>query len=75
MVSVALFFDRQGPLPRANWSQREQKIARRAAKRVLEGVGDPTTDVLEDGPEITIALRRQCRDEERRKVLEKFLSV
>lgn len=71
---MALFCDGQGPLPRANWTQREHKIARRAAKRMLEGVGDTTTDVMEDGNTI-IALRRQCRDEERRQVLEKYLSV
>lgn len=74
MASVALFCDRQGPLSRENWSQRELKIAKRAARKALDGVGDSATDTLEDGRTI-IAIRRQCRDEERREVLEKFLSV
>lgn len=72
---MALFCDGPMPLPVANWTPRERKIARRAAKRALEGVGDATTDVLADGPEITITLRRQCRDEERRQVLEKYLQI
>ena len=74
MVSVALLSRDLGgrPIPRSEWTKRELKIARRAARQALEGVGDESTDTPEDG-QITHVIRRQCRDEERRQVLEKYL--
>lgn len=75
MVSVALLpRDRVGPIPRSEWTKRELKIARRAARLALEGVGDESTDILEDG-QIALLVRRLCRDEERGQVLEKYLRL
>ena len=75
MVSVALLTEeRGGPLPREEWTSKERQIARRAARAALDGVGDETTDIPEDGRTI-IAIRRQCTDSERRQVLEKYLQA
>lgn len=72
MVSVAILKRPVGPIPRSEWTPQELKWARRAANRTLEGVGDASTDIIEDG-RTTFVIRRQCRDDERRQVLEKYL--
>ena len=75
MVSVALLTrERGGPIPRDEWTRKEAKIARRAARAAIDGVGDTTTDVTEDG-QTTFVIRRQCKHHERRQVLERYLSV
>jgi len=74
MTSVALFdAGKREKIPREMWSKRERTMAKDAARAALAGVGEPATDVWEDTGTI-IVLRRQCRDEERRRVLEKYLS-
>ena len=74
MVSVALLTrERGGPIPREEWTRKEVKIARRAAHAAIDGVDNTTTDMTEDG-QTTFVIRRQCKDPERRKVLEKFFS-
>ena len=74
MVSVALMVRRGGPIPRSMWTQRELKIARRAARHTLYGVGDGSTDLLKDG-DVTLVIRRQCQVNERRRVVEPYLVV
>ena len=72
MVSVALLTrERGGPIPRDEWTAKEEKIASRAANRALRDVGDSSTDIMTSG-DITHIVRRQCVDDERRKVLEKY---
>ncbi len=74
MASVALFNnEKQEQIPRQMWTKREREIAKQAARDAIENVGEINTDAWEDSGTI-IALRRQCRDEERRQVMEKYLS-
>lgn len=65
---------RHGPMIRQDWTQQETKIARRAMKKALEGVGEEKTDERDDG-QVAIIVRRQCKDRERQLVLEKYVSV
>ena len=75
MVSVALFSNfKQEQIHRMNWTKQERKIARSAALSALTDAGDSTTDTWEDSGSI-IALRRRCRDDERRLVVEKYLQT
>ena len=75
MASVALFdADRQEQIPRQLWTKRERKIAKGVATGAIEDVGVSATDVWEDS-ETIIALRRECRDAERRQVLEKYIQA
>ena len=67
MVSVSV-----NGMPRDQWSAQAQALALKVAMRVLEGVGIPETDRHEDG-RVTMIVRRQCTDAERRKVVEKYL--
>ena len=74
MASVALFdAQRQEQIHRELWTKRERAMAKQAARQAIENVGEPGTDIFEDSGSI-IAVRRQCRDEERRRVLESYLS-
>lgn len=54
------------------WPPAAHLVAEKVANRVLDGVGVPTTDVIETG-QITRIVRRQCTDDERRRVVEKYL--
>lgn len=75
MVSVALLTrERGGPIPRHEWNRKEEKIARRAARNAIDGVGEPSTDVPEDG-QVSTVIRRQCTDVERWHVQEKYLQT
>ena len=67
MISVSV-----NGTPIVEWGEGEMRMASRVIERVLEGVGDPSTDVMEGGT-ITVNVRRQCSDEERRKVREPYL--
>lgn len=69
MVSVSV-----NGMMRSAWTDDDEKLAKRVAMKVLEGCGIPSTDHLSDGLVTTIR-RRQCTDDERRKVVEKFLQV
>lgn len=74
MASVALFDAvKQEQIHRELWTKREREIAKTAAREAVQDVGEIGTDAWEDSGSI-IALRRQCRDAERRQVLEKYLS-
>ena len=73
MVSVAIM-DKRGPIAIADWSPWFHKLAERYGAKTLDCVGDATTDAVEIGGTCRI-IRRQCKDDERRKVLEKFLEV
>lgn len=74
MVSVSLWdAQREEKIPRELWTKRERKLARGVAVGALSGVGIDATDAWEDYGTI-ITLRRQCRDDERRRVLE-YLKV
>lgn len=64
--------ERGGPIPRPEWTTREARLARRAMKAALDSVGEPQTDTPEDG-DLTVITRRQCSDDERRQVLERYL--
>lgn len=73
MVSVALLTrEDNGPILRELWTAKELKMARRAARKTLEAVGDKTTDIPEEGS-ITTLIRRRCTDDERKGVVESFL--
>ena len=69
MVSVSV-----NSKPRAAWSINDLAIAHTVASNVLDGIGVPSTDVLSDGL-LTIIVRRQCTDIERKKVVEKYLQA
>lgn len=56
-----------------DWPPAAHAIAEKVATRVLDGVGVPSTDVAEMG-QITRVVRRQCTDDERRRVIEKYLA-
>lgn len=56
----------------AEWPPAAFAIAEKVASRVLDGVGEAATDVVETG-QITRIVRRQCTDDERRRVIEKYL--
>lgn len=74
MVSVA-FIAEDGPLKLWRWTKSQKKLGRQVALAVLEGVGEPSTDIEDDQVTQCYALRRQCNDAERRMVNEKFLQV
>lgn len=57
----------------ADWSPTAHALAEKVAMRVLDGVGVPSTDVVEIAT-ITRVVRRQCTDDERRRVVEKYLT-
>jgi hypothetical protein len=69
MVSVSV----NGML-RAAWSPQAEALAIRVVRRVLEGVGMPSSDRVEQGT-ITMLVRRQCTDAERKLVREPYLNV
>lgn len=69
MVSVSL-----NGRPISSWTSDMTKLANRVAMKVLEGCGIPSTDRLENG-RVTTIVRRQCTDEERRKVREPYLQL
>jgi len=54
------------------WPPAAFGLAEKVARRVLDGVGVQSTDVITTGTWTTI-VRRQCRDDERRQVVEKYL--
>lgn len=68
MVSVSV-----NGLPRSTWTLDVVRLADRVIKRVLEGCGHGP-DRVEDG-HITRIARRECTDDERRRVTEKYLRV
>lgn len=71
---MALFdAEKQEQIHREMWTKREREIAKMAAREAVAEVGESSTDHWEDSGSI-IALRRLCRDGERRQVLEKYLS-
>lgn len=74
MVSVALLVKPFGPIPRPLWPDEQRSMAQRIARDALAGDGIESTDVPDDG-EITFIIRRQCRDDERRRVTEKYLKI
>lgn len=75
MVSVALWdAERREKIHRELWSKREREAVKSIAREALEDVGERSSDIWEDFGSI-LALRRQCRDEERRQVLEKYLQT
>jgi len=67
MVSVSV-----NGLFTAQWSPAVHDVAHRVAQRVLDGIGVPSTDVIEVGT-ITRVVRRLCTDAERSRVVEKYL--
>jgi len=69
MVSVSVNRD-----PVAEWTAQHRMIADRVARRTLDGIGLQSTDTVEMGA-LCLFIRRQCTDQERRRVLEKFLST
>lgn len=75
MATVALLTrERNGPIPRREWTHEEARLAHQAVRAAIAGVGLPETDKTEEG-DITAIIRRQCTDQERRRVLEKYLSI
>lgn len=70
MVSVAII--KSAPIKINDWSAKERKIAFTAAKNALKYMGVESTDVIQDG-DITLAIRRLCKDSERKHVVEKYL--
>ena len=70
MVSVSI---NQKPI--ASWPPTWRPLAERLARKVLEGAGVQSTDTFEWGRMLTLTLRRQCSDIERRRVMERYLSV
>jgi hypothetical protein len=74
MVSVAMWdAERREKVHRELWTKREREAVKRVARDALEAVGERATDAWEDSGSI-LCLRRQCRDEERRQVVEKYLA-
>ncbi|MEE9223090.1 MAG: hypothetical protein V3V40_06495 [Nitrosomonadaceae bacterium] len=71
MVSVALV--KGDPIYIKDWSVKESKIAFTAAKNALKYIGVESTDVIQDG-NITLTIRRLCKDSERKHVVEKYLT-
>ena len=74
MCSVAIL-NMDDTIPIAQWSPKERRVAKRMAISSLEYVGVSSTDAWEDGPICSINVRRQCTDDERRRVNERFLSA
>lgn len=75
MVSVGLWdAERRERIHRELWSKREREAVKSIAREALEDVGERPSDMWEDHGSI-LALRRQCRDSERRQVLEKYLQT
>ena len=68
MVSVSV-----NGWPRSTWTPDVVKLADRVIERVLEGCGTGA-DHIQDGMLTRIA-RRECTDQERRRVTEKYLRV
>ncbi len=68
MVSVSV-----NGWPRSTWTPDVVRLADRVIERVLEGCGHGP-DRVEDG-RITRIARRECTDDERRRVTEKYLRV
>ena len=62
------------PMPRTEWTRKEIKTAKMAARQALESVGEEKTDIHENG-EITYVIRRLCKDSERQLVTENYLSA
>jgi len=72
MVSTALYLkpeDRM--LYRDQWNSKELRLALEACRRALRYVGESHTDIHEDGS-ITAVIRRLCKDDERKRVIEKY---
>lgn len=69
MVSVSV-----NGIRRAAWTPQENALAMRVVRRVLEGVGVPSSDRVEQGI-ITMLVRRQCTDAERKLVREPYLDL
>jgi hypothetical protein len=69
MVSVSV-----NGMPVPEWTPAAHMLAERVAVRVLDGVGLPATDDVQMGM-ITRVVRRQCTDDERRRVVEKYLQT
>jgi len=67
MVSVSV-----NGMPREAWSPQVEALAMRVVRRALEGVGVPSSDRVERGM-VTVLVRRQCTDAERRLVHEPYL--
>jgi len=73
MVSVSLWpteLDR--PMAIDEWTQADRRIAEKIAMRALGRSGVVGSDVESIGT-ITLIVRRQCSDIERRRVVEKYL--
>ncbi len=74
MVSVAVLNRAQTRcLNVSEWSVVQKLLAKQVALEALRGVGDGKTDTPDDDVKITLVLRRQCADDERRQVLEKYV--
>lgn len=74
MVSVAVLdFTRTRVLSVAEWSIVQKLLVKQVASEVLRGVGLTATDTPDKDVSITHVLRRQCTDDERRRVLEKYV--
>lgn len=68
MVSVSI-----NQTPIAAWPPAWRPLAERLARKVLDGAGVPATDVIQWGAALCLTVRRQCSDDERRLVVEKYL--
>lgn len=73
MATIALRHAEYGPVPVDAWGETMRKVAHRYAQEVLRGAGVPESDRVSEG-NITLIYRRQCTDDERRRVPEPFLA-
>jgi len=71
MVSTALY-QKNSMLYRDQWSKQELRLALEACRGALRLVGESHTDIHNDGS-ITAVIRRLCKDDERKQVVEKWL--
>jgi len=77
MVSIAFlqFFNFGAiPIKRRKWGSKRKNIARNFALKVLEGVGENDSDVIEES-NICYIIRRVCNTEERKLIFEPYLKI
>jgi hypothetical protein len=67
MVSVSV-----NGWPRAKWPEDVERVAMRLVSRVLDGVGVPGDDRIEQGG-MTVLVRRECSQVERSRLREPYL--
>ncbi len=76
MISVAILDRTQTRcIDKCEWSIVQKLIAKQVAVEALRGVGESPTDAPDDDTRITFVLRRQCADDERKRVVEKYLKL